>query len=148
MTLTEKINEELKTAMKSKDEAGLRGLRAIKSALILLKTDKGANVDNEEEEMKMLQKLAKQRKESIEIYKTQNRSDLALAEEQELAIIEKFLPKQMDEDEIRAVIANLIKENGLEGAAAVSKLMPIAIKELAGKADNKTVSAIARELLS
>lgn len=147
MSLTEKINEGLKTAMKSKDEAALRALRAIKSALLLAKTSGGSGEIAEEEEMKMLQKLAKQRRESIDIFKKQNRNDLAEAEEQELSIIEGFLPKQMSEEEVRSVIQKIIKENNLSGASNIGKLMPLAMKELGGKADGKTISAIAKELL-
>src|SRR5688500_6091424 len=149
MNLTEQINEDLKQAMKNKDEGALRALRAIKSALLLAKTEKGGSDGIEEQQgIQILQKLAKQRRESLEIYKQQNRADLALGQEQELAIIDRYLPKQMSEDEIHQVIARLIKENGLSGPASVGKLMPLAIKELSGRADNKTVSAIARELLS
>jgi uncharacterized protein YqeY len=148
MNLTERINEDLKQAMKNKDEVALRSLRAIKSALLLAKTDKGAGDEVDEQQgIQILQKLAKQRRESLEIYRQQNRADLATGEEQELAIIDRYLPQQMSEDEIRSIISRLISENNLSGAASVSKLMPLAIKELAGRADNKTVSAVARELL-
>lgn len=146
MSLTEKINEGLKQAMKSKDEASLRALRAIKSALLLAKTSGGSEVD-EEAELKMLQKLAKQRKESIEIFRKQGRNDLADPEEQELHIIEGFLPKQMSEEEVRNIIQRIVTENNLSGASGIGKLMPLAMKELSGKADGKTISAIAKELL-
>lgn len=149
MNLTEKINEDLKQAMKNKDEGALRALRAIKSALLLAKTEKGgSNEIDEQQGIQILQKLAKQRRESLEIYRQQNRADLAAGEEQELAIIDRYLPKQISDDEIRKVLSRLISENNLSGAASVGKLMPLAIKELAGRADNKTVSAIARELLA
>jgi hypothetical protein len=147
MNLTERINEDLKQAMKNKDEGALRALRAIKSALLLAKTEKGSGEIDEQQGIQILQKLAKQRRESLEIYRQQNREDLATGEEQELAIIDRYLPRQMSGDEIRAVLLRLIGENHLAGPAAVSKLMPLAIKELSGQADNKTVSAIARELL-
>ena len=108
MSLTTQINEELKNAMKNKDEVALRALRAIKSAILLARTEKGGNDEiTEEQELKLLQKLAKQRKESIEIYKGQNRSDLYEAEEQELAIIEKFLPAQMDESKVKEILGSL-----------------------------------------
>jgi uncharacterized protein len=148
MNLTDQINEDLKQAMKNKDEGALRALRAIKSALLLAKTSGSGTEIDEQQGITILQKLAKQRRESLEIYKQQNREDLATGEEQELAIIEKYLPQQMGEDEVRAILNRLIIENNLSGPTSVGKLMPLAIKELSGRADNKTVSAIARELLS
>lgn len=149
MSLTDKINEDLKNAMRSKDEAALRALRAIKSALLLAKTEKGGNEEvTEEQEMKILQKLAKQRKESIDIYTSQNRDDLKQSEEQELKIIENYLPKQLSEEEVRAEIKKIIEETGAKSAAEVGKVMPLAMKNLGGKADGKMISAIARELLS
>jgi uncharacterized protein YqeY len=148
MSFTNEINEDLKNAMRSKDEAALRALRAIKSALLLAKTEKGGDAEVDEETgIKILQKLAKQRKESIDIYKNQNRPELAETEIQELAIIEKYLPKQMDEEQVRAVIEIIIKANGFQGSANIGKLMPLAMKELQGKTDGKLISTIAKELL-
>ncbi|RYD74411.1 MAG: GatB/YqeY domain-containing protein [Sphingobacteriales bacterium] len=148
MSLTNEINEDLKNAMRSKDEAALRALRSIKSALLLAKTEKGGNDEVDEETgVKILQKLAKQRKESIDIYKNQNRPELAETEIQELAIIEKYLPKQMDEAQVRSVIESIIKANGIQGSAQIGKLMPLAMKELQGKTDGKLISTIAKELL-
>ena len=147
MSLTETANEGIKTAMKAKDEPSLRAFRAIKAALLVAKTDKaGAEIDHDAE-IKLLQKLVKQRKESLEIYIKQDRPDLAKAEEEELTVIESFLPKQMSEEEVRKIIAGLISENNLSGAQNIGKLMPLAMKALAGKADGKTISAIAKELL-
>lgn len=147
MNLTETVNEGIKNAMKARDEASLRALRAIKAALLLAKTDKGGAETDNDAEVKMLQKLVKQRKESLEIYVKQGRQDLAAAEEQELNIIESFLPKQMSEEEVRAVIARIVTENSLSGAQNIGKLMPLAMKELAGKTDGKLISTIAKELL-
>jgi len=147
MSLTDNVNEGIKNAMKAKDEAALRALRAIKAALIIAKTDKGGSENDTEAETKMLQKLVKQRKESLEIYIKQDRADLAKTEEEELRIIEAFLPKQMGEDEVRAIIAKIVADNGLSGSQNIGKLMPLAMKELSGKADGKLISTIAKELL-
>jgi uncharacterized protein len=122
-------------------------LRAVKAAILLARTEKGGTEIDSETEMKMLQKLVKQRKESLEIYIKQDRQDLAKAEEQELKVIEAFLPKQMDEAEVRSIIARIISENNLSGAQSIGKLMPLAMKELSGKADGKLISTIAKELL-
>jgi len=147
MSLTETANEGIKTAMKAKDEPSLRAYRAIKAALLVAKTDKGNAEMDHDSETKMLQKLVKQRKESLEIYIKQDRPDLAKAEEEELKVIEALLPKQMSEDDVRKTIAGIISENNLSGAQNIGKLMPLAMKALAGKADGKTISAIAKELL-
>ena len=148
MSLTDTINTEIKEAMKAKDQAALRGLRSIKSALLMLATEKGGGDVNEDAELKMLQKLAKQRKDSIEIYEQQNRQDLAEPEKEELAIIERFLPKQMSEDEVRAILQKIIADTGASSAADTGKVMPLAMKEIAGKADGKTISTVLRSLLS
>jgi len=147
MNLTETVNEGIKNAMKAKDEASLRALRAVKAALLLAKTDKGGGEVDADTEIKLLQKLVKQRKESLEIYIKQDRPDLAKAEEQELTIIEAFLPKQMSEEDVRAIIAKIVADNGLSGAQNIGKLMPLAMKELSGKADGKLISTLAKELL-
>lgn len=148
MSLTDTVNTEIKEAMKAKDQAALRGLRSIKSALLMLATEKGGGDVNEDAELKMLQKLAKQRKDSIEIYEQQNRQDLAEPEKEELAIIERFLPKQMSEDEVRAILQKIIADTGASSAADTGKVMPLAMKEMAGKADGKTISTVLRSLLS
>ena len=148
MDFTEKINSDLKQAMLRKDESAVLTLRGIKSAILLAKTEKGGNEEiSEEQGIKILQKLAKQRRESLEIYKQQGRNDLADAEEQELKIIEQYLPKQMNEAEVRNIISRIIKETGATNASEIGKVMPVAMKELAGKADGKTISAIVREML-
>src|SRR6201991_5393339 len=113
MSLEQKIMTELKAAMLAKDEAGLRSLRAIKAAILLAKTSEGAGGElKEEDETKLLQKLVKQRKDSLEIYQQQNRADLAKKEEEEIAVIEKFLPKQLDEAALKAALAKIIAETG------------------------------------
>jgi uncharacterized protein YqeY len=147
MNLTETINEGIKNAMKAKDEPTLRALRAIKAALIVAKTEKGAVEHDTANETKMLQKLVKQRKDALEIYNKQGRPDLAKGEEQELAIIESFLPKQMDEAQVRQIIAKIIADHNLSGGQSIGKLMPLAMKELSGKTDGKLISTIAKELL-
>lgn len=147
MSLEQKIMTELKAAMLAKNEAKLRGLRAIKAAIILAKTAEAGKELNEEEEMKILQKLVKQRKESIEIYTKQNREDLAATEREEVEVIELFLPKMMSEEEIRIDIIKLIESVGAKSPADMGKVMGAATKHFAGKADNKIVSAMVKELL-
>ena len=149
MNLEQKIMAEMKDAMKAKDEASLRGLRAIKAEIIKAKTEPGANGElSEDTENKMLQKMMKQRKDSLEIYRTQNRDDLAKKEEEEIAIIEKFLPKQMSEAELKEALKKIIEEVGASSPADMGKVMGVATKQLAGKADGKTISATVKELLS
>lgn len=140
---------DLKTAMLAKDEGALRGLRAIKAAIIIAKTSEGAGGElKEEDETKLLQKLVKQRKDSLEIYQQQNRADLAKKEEEEIAVIEKFLPRQLDEAALKAALAKIIAETGASSPADIGKVMGAATKQLAGQADGKTISAVAKELLS
>lgn len=140
---------ELKTAMLAKDEKALRSLRAIKAAILLAKTSEGAGGElKEDDEIKLLQKLVKQRKDSLEIYQQQNRTDLAQKEKEEIEIIEKFLPKQLSADELRSAIAAIISEVGATTPADMGKVMGAATKKLAGKADGKTISALVKELLS
>jgi uncharacterized protein YqeY len=149
MALEQKVMADLKTAMLAKDEAGLRGLRAIKAAIILAKTSEGAGGElKEEEETRLLQKLVKQRKDSLAIYQQQNRPDLAKKEEEEIAIIERFLPKQLDEQALKAVLAKIIADTGASSPADIGKVMGVATKQLAGQADGKTISAVAKALLT
>ncbi len=149
MSLETQVMTEMKEAMKSKDEAGLRGLRAIKAEIIKAKTEPGANgIVTEDGELKLLQKLVKQRRDSLEIYTTQNREDLAVKEREEIAIIEKFLPKQLSDAEIKEAIAAVIAEVGATSPADMGKVMGVATKKLAGKADGKAISAAVKELLS
>ncbi len=147
MTLEEKINADLKAAMLSKNEAALRGLRAVKSALLLAKTA-GGNAITEADELKILQKLVKQRKESVDIYKQQNREDLAQTEVEEIAVIEKYLPQMMSEVEIKSGIQAIIEQVGAKGPGDLGKVMGAASKNFAGKADNKLVSQLVKDLLS
>lgn len=149
MQLVDTINEDIKQAMRSKDEAALRALRGIKSALLIAKTEKGASdIIAPEKELQILQKLVKQRKESLEIYQTQNRADLAKIEEEEIAVIEKYLPAQMSADALRESLQKIINQVGATSAADMGKVMGAASKQLAGKADGKTISAMVKELLS
>jgi len=149
MSLELTINQEIKTAMLAKQEAAFRGLRAIKSAILLAKTADGRNGElSEDDEVKILQKLAKQRKDSLEVFVTQNREDLAQKEREELSIIEKFLPAQMNEAELRAALQSFITEVGAAGPGDMGKVMGVATKQLAGKADGKMISAMVKELLA
>jgi uncharacterized protein YqeY len=149
MNLEQKIMGDLKTAMLAKDEKALRSLRAIKAAILLAKTSEGAGGDlKEEDEIKLLQKLVKQRKDSLEIFTQQNRTDLAQKEQEEIEIIEKFLPKQLSGEELKAIIANIIAETGASSPADMGKVMGAATKQLAGKADGKAISALVKELLA
>jgi len=148
MSLEQKIMADLKTAMLAKDEKSLRGLRAIKAAILLAKTSEGAGGElKEDDETKLLQKLVKQRKDSLEIYQQQKRTDLAQKEQEEIEVIEKFLPKQLSAEELQAEIKNIIAETGATSSADMGKVMGAATKKLSGKADGKTISATVRELL-
>jgi uncharacterized protein YqeY len=149
MSLEPTINEQLKKAMLAKDEKGLRALRAIKAALLLAKTAEGAGgALTADAELKLLQKLVKQRKDSIEIFAQQNREDLAVKEREEVEVIEQFLPQQLSAEEVKAAVAEIIQQTGATGIAALGQVMGIATKQLAGKADGKTISGIVRELLT
>ena len=149
MSLEQKIMTELKAAMLAKDEAGLRSLRAIKAAILLAKTAEGASGElKEDEEIKLLQKLVKQRKDSLEIFQQQKRDDLAKKEQEEIAIIEKFLPQQLSPEELKQALQKIISEAGAAGPADLGKVMGIASKQFAGKADGKTISALVKELLT
>jgi uncharacterized protein len=149
MSLEQKIMAELKTAMLAKDEAGLRSLRAIKAAILLAKTAEGSAGDlKDEDEIKLLQKLVKQRKDSLEIYQQQNRTDLAQKEKEEIEIIEKFLPQQLSVEELRTIIKQIIAQVGASSPSDMGKVMGVATKQLAGKADGKTISTLVKELLS
>lgn len=139
----------MKDAMKQKDEKSLRSLRAIKAAIILAKTSEGAGgVLKEEDEIKLLQKLIKQRKDSLEIFQQQNRPELAQKEQEEITVIEQYLPKQLGTDELKEIIAGIIAQTGASSVADMGKVMGAATKQLAGKADGKTISFIVKELLT
>lgn len=149
MSLEQKIMTELKSAMLAKDEAALRSLRAVKAAILLAKTSEGAQGNlKEEDEVKLLQKLVKQRKDSLDIYIKQNRPDLAKKEEEEIAVISRFLPAQMSAEELRDIISKIIADTGASSPADMGKVMGAANKQLAGKADGKTISMVVKELLS
>jgi uncharacterized protein len=148
MALQQQIDQDIKAAMLAKDEARLRGLRAIKAALLLAKTEKGASETiSDENEVKVLQKLVKQRRESADIYKAQNRDDLYTIEMEELNVIEAYLPKQLGRDEIRQHVQKVIGEVGASGMKDMGKVMGAVNKELAGKADGKTISELVKEAL-
>ena len=149
MGLEQKIMTELKAAMLAKDEKALRSLRAIKAAILLAKTSEGAGGElKEDDEIKLLQKLVKQRKDSLEIYQQQNRADLAVKEKEEIEVIEKFLPAQLSPEELKATISKIIADTGASSPADMGKVMGAATKQLAGKADGKTISAMVKDLLS
>jgi uncharacterized protein YqeY len=149
MSLEAKIMEHLKDAMKAKDEVALRTLRAIKSAILNEKTSEGfSGVIDEATELKLLQKMAKQRKDSMEIFETQQRADLAEKEKEELAILERFLPQQMDATTLKAAIEKIIAEVGATSPADLGKVMGMATKQLAGQAEGKAISETAKALLT
>jgi uncharacterized protein len=149
MSLEQKVMTDLKTAMLAKDDKALRSLRAIKSAILLAKSAEGSSGDiKPEDEIKLLQKLIKSRKDSLEIYQKQNRPDLAVKEEEEIAIIEKFLPAQMSAEELKTTIQKIIADTGASSPADMGKVMGIATKQLAGKTDGKSISSMVKELLT
>ncbi len=149
MSLETHVMDLMKDAMKAKDEGTLRGLRAIKAEIIKAKTEPGAGgVVTTDGELKLLQKLVKQRKDSLEIYVQQNRADLATKESEEIAVIEKFLPQQLSEEALKAVIAEIIATMGARSPADMGKVMGVASKQLAGKAEGKAISAVVKALLS
>lgn len=149
MSLEEKVNADLKTAMLAKDEPTVRGLRAIKSGIILAKTEKGANgVITSEREVQMLQKMVKQRKDSIAEFEKANRLDLIQKEKEEVVVIEKYLPAMMSADEVTAVVKDAIATSGATGQKEMGKVMGIVSKQLAGKADNKMIADIVKSLLA
>jgi uncharacterized protein YqeY len=149
MSLEQKIMEQLKEAMKAKNEAALRSLRAIKAAILIAKTaEAGINTLSADEEIKLLQKLVKQRRDALEIYQQQQRTDLAQKEQEEIDIIEKFLPAQLSEAALAEAVAAIITTTGASSPADMGKVMGVATRELAGKADGKAISAVVKNLLS
>ncbi len=149
MSLQQQVMEEMKAAMKAKDTVALESLRAIKSALLLAQTEKGPGTEiSEDDEIKLVQKLVKQRKDSAAIFGEQGREDLAGPELAQAAIIEKFLPEQLAEDEIEKVVVQTIAATGATGMQDMGKVMGIVSKKLAGQADGKTISGIVRAKLS
>ncbi len=148
MSLEEKINQDLKEAMKAKDEVGLRGIRAIKSAILLAKTDGSGQAIDEAREVQILQKLVKSRQESFDIYTKNSREELAKIEAEEIDVIRRYLPKMLEGAELEAVIRQVIAETGASSAKDMGKVMGAANKLLAGKAEGKTISEMVKKLLA
>lgn len=149
MSLQVQINEEIKNAMKAKDSVALETLRAIKAAILLAQTESGAKEElSKDDEIKLLQRLVKQRKESARIYNEQGREDLAQPELEQAKIIEKFLPAQLSEEEIKEIISQIIADTGANGIAQMGQVMGEANKKMAGQADGKTISSVVKSLLA
>ncbi|MEC4114514.1 GatB/YqeY domain-containing protein [Myroides pelagicus] len=149
MSLQSKVMDAMKNAMKAKETLALEALRAIKSELLLAQTQSGTKEElTEEEEIKILQKLVKQRKDSANIYQEQGRLDLVQPELDQAKVIETFLPEQLTEEEVKTIIEKIVAEGGFSGMAAMGQVMGVASKELAGKADGKTISSIVKAILS
>jgi len=147
MSLESKILPDLKAAMKSKDQAALRAIRAIKASILLFKTNGSGKELDEAGEIKMVQKLIKQRQDSLDIFNKQGRDDLAMIEKEEIEVLQRYLPKQLSADELKPIIQKIISDTGATGMKDMGKVMGIATKQLAGQADGKTVSGLVRELL-
>jgi len=148
MSLESNINEDLKTAMKAKDQVSLRGIRAIKSAILLYNTSGSEDSLNAEKEISLLQKLVKQRQDSLDIYEKQGREDLAQIEREEIEVIRRYLPKQMTEDELKEGIRQIMSRTGASSMKDMGRVMGEASKEFAGKADGKTIAAVVKNLLT
>jgi uncharacterized protein YqeY len=148
MSLEEKIMEDLKVAMKAQDKASMRGLRAVKSALLLLKTDGSGKEITSEREIQLLQKLVKQRRESIAIFEKENRTDLAEVEKEEVAVIEKYLPEALSDEDLEKFIQSLILSSGASSVKDMGKVIGLASKELAGKADGRAISDMVKKCLA
>lgn len=147
MALEQTINNDIKAAMLAKNEVALRSLRAVKAAILLAKTADGAKEITPDDEIKLVQKLVKQRKDSLAIFEQQNRADLAAIEQDEIAVLEKYLPAQLSAEELKAELQTIIAATGASSTADMGKVMGAASKQLAGKADGKTISAMVKELL-
>lgn len=148
MSLEKKLMEDLKVAMKAKDQVALRSIRAVKAALLLMKTDGSGNEIDEAAEIKLLQKLVKQRKESLDIYEKQEREDLAVKEREEIEVLEKYLPAQMSEEEITTHVKAIIDATGASSMKDMGKVMGMANEKMAGQADGKTIAAVVKRLLA
>ena len=149
MSFLDTINRDLTTALKNKNEAGIRALRAVKAAILLALTEKGASKEMDDATgLKLIQKQIKQRTESRSIYLEQGRDDLAQTEQEEIEVLEKYLPEQLSREEMEAVVSKIISETGAAGMKDMGRVMGLASKETAGKADGKTLSEIARNLLN
>lgn len=148
MSLETKIAQDMKTAMRAKDKVSLRGIRAIKAALLLAKTDGTGDEMNEAKEIKILQKLVKSRRDSFDIYTKQGREDLASVEKEEIDVIEKYLPQQMSTDELEAALKEIITKTGASSMKDMGKVMGMANKQFAGKADGRAISTAVKKMLS
>jgi len=148
MSLEEKINEDLKAAMRAKDEIGLRGIRAIKSAILLAKTDGSHQVIDEAREVQMLQQLVKTRQESLDIFVKNGREELAQIEREEIEVIKRYLPAMIEGPELEAILKQIVAETGANSAKDMGKVMGAANKQLAGKADGRAISEIVKSLLA
>ena len=147
MALEGKINEDIKAAMKAKDAAKLRGLRAVKNAILMAKTDGSGDAMDEDREIQILQKLVKQRKESLSIYEKQDREDLAVKEREEIETIQAYLPKPLSDEELKAKLTAIVNDMNAEGMKDMGKVMGRAQKELAGKADPGKMAQFVKDLL-
>ena len=147
MDFTQKLNTDLKEAMKAKDQASLRGIRAIKAAILLAETDGSGNKVDDAKFIQIVQKLIKQRKDSLEIYEKQNREDLAVVEKEEISVLERYLPEQMSAEELEAELKKIIEEVGASSMKDMGMVMGKASAALTGRADGKTISAAVRQLL-
>ncbi|PZD78021.1 GatB/YqeY domain-containing protein [Mesonia sp. K7] len=148
MSLEQDVMQQMKAAMKNKDTVALEALRAVKSAILLAKTDAGAQELSGDDELKLVQKLVKQRKDSAQIYQEQGREDLAAPEIEQAKVIEQFLPEQLSEEKIAAIVKDIIQQTGATGMQDMGKVMGAASQEMAGKADGKTISTIVKQQLS
>ena len=148
MTLEERIMSDMKAAMKAKDKVSLRSIRAVKAALLIAKTDGSGDEMTAEKEIKLVQKMVKQRKDSLNIYKEQGRDDLAAVEAEEIEVISRYLPEQLSEEKIAEIVEGIISQLGAEGMKDMGKVMGVASQKLAGSADGKTLAAVVRQKLS
>jgi uncharacterized protein len=148
MSLEANIQKDLMAAMKAKDEAALRTIRAIKAAILIVKTDGSGIALNEESEIKLLQKMVKQRKDSLSIFEQQGRTELAKIERDEIEVIERYLPKQMSVEDIEVIVKNIIAETGAAGMKDMGKVMGAANKALAGQAEGAVISGVVKKLLA
>ena len=147
MTLEQRITADMKTAMKAKDKASLRGIRAVKSAILLRKTDGSGKELSEADEIKLVQKLVKQRQDSLDIYTKQNREDLAATEREEIEVLQRYLPEQLSEEALNKVVKEIIEKTGATSMKDMGKVMGMASKQLAGKADGKSISVAVKKML-
>lgn len=148
MTLETRLMADLKDAMKSKDQAALRAIRAAKAAILLFKTDGSGKELDTASEIKMIQKLVKQRQDSLDIYEKQGREDLAVVEREEIEVLKRYLPEEMSDEELKANIKRIIDETGASGMKDMGRVMGMASKQLAGKADGRRISEVVKEFLS